>query len=301
MMRSTLAVLAATTRGRGHPWRAGRALPVMLAAVALGAVSSVGAASAGEAGVPPPPGADVVPTCVPSAAHPHPVVLIHGTFANRHDNWYALSPALARQGYCVFAVQYGNTLVGGPFVGGLRHIPDSVAQLARFVDAVAAATGVARVDLVGHSQGGLLAEYYTKFAGGAARVHDVVALSPPTHGTIAGGLATLEQELGVTPLQAAACQACVEMFPGSPVIAALNSGRVTVPGVAYTVIETVHETVVTPAPDAAFIREPGVHNLLVQSYCPTDGTDHGGLAYDPTTRQLILNALDPAHAVPATC
>jgi triacylglycerol esterase/lipase EstA (alpha/beta hydrolase family) len=243
----------------------------------------------------------VVPTCVPSAAHPHPVVLVHGTFANRHDNWDALSPALARQGYCVVAVQYGNTPAGGPFIGGLGHITASVAQLARFVDAVTAATGVARVDLVGHSQGGLLAEYYTKFVGGTARVHAVVALSPPTHGTTAGGFATLEEQLGLTPEIAVACQACPEMLPDSPVIAARNSGRVTVPGVAYTVIETVHETVVTPAPEAAFIREPGVDNLLVQTSCPTDGTGHAGLADDPTTRQLVLDALDPIHAVPATC
>jgi triacylglycerol esterase/lipase EstA (alpha/beta hydrolase family) len=300
MIRSILDVLACAARRTGCRWHGAHSMLAVLA-VAVGAVSTVGPASAASAVVPPPPGADATPTCVPSALHPHPVVLIHGTFANRYDNWYALSPALAQQGYCVFAVQYGNTLAGGPFVGGLGHIRDSVVQLARFVDAVAAATGVARVDLVGHSQGGLLAEYYTKFVGGAARVHGVVALSPPTHGTTAGGLATLEQQLGVTPVMALACQACPEMFADSPVVAALNSGRVTVRGVGYTVIETVHETVVTPAPEAAFIREPGVQNLLVQSYCPTDGTDHGGLAYDPTTRQLILDALDPAHAVPATC
>lgn len=299
MIRSILAVLSRAAPAISRRWRGAHAALVVLT-VAMGAVVSARPASAGEAVVPPPPGADVIPTCVPSAAHPHPVVLIHGTFANRYDNWYSLSPALARQGYCVFAVQYGNTLTGGPLIGGLGHIRDSVTELARFVDDVVAATGVTGVDLVGHSQGGLLAEYYTKFVG-AARVHDVVALSPPTHGTTVDGIATLEQELGITPVMAAACQACPEMFPDSPVVAALNSGRVTVPGIGYTVIETVHETVVTPAPEAAFIREPGVHNLLVQSYCPADPADHGGLAYDPTTRQLILDALDPAHAVPATC
>lgn len=280
--------------------RSGRrtALAVLAAVASLVAAAARPASAAGVV-VPPPPGADGSGAC--PAAHPHPVVLVHGTFANRYDNWSRLSPTLAEDGYCVFAVQYGNTPYGTPLVGGLGHIAASVAQLARFVDGVLAATGARQVDLVGHSQGGLLAEYYAKLAGGVARVHSVVALSPPTHGTTVGGWGTLLSELGLTPALAAVCQACPEMAPGSPVIAAVERGRVTTPGVAYTVIETTNEHTVTPAPEAAFIAEPGVHDLLVQSYCPSDRTDHAGLADDPTTRQLILDALDPVHAVPATC
>src|SRR5271169_1877554 len=48
-----------------------------------------------------PPGANNW-SCKPSSAHPHPVVLVHGTFANQHDNWMALSPLLYNHGYCVF-------------------------------------------------------------------------------------------------------------------------------------------------------------------------------------------------------
>ena len=52
-----------------------------------------------------------------------------------------------------------------------------------------------------------------------------------------------------------------------------------------------YESVVTPAPEAAFIHEPGVRNLTVQSFNLFDTSDHAGLAYSPTTWKLTLGAL----------
>ncbi len=54
----------------------------------------------------PPPGANNF-SCKLTAAHPYPVVLVHGTLANMNDNWRAASPILANHGYCVFAFNYG--------------------------------------------------------------------------------------------------------------------------------------------------------------------------------------------------
>ena len=56
----------------------------------------------------PPPGADNF-GCQPSAAHPDPVILVNGTFANQDDNWQAASPLLANHGYCVFTFNYGGS------------------------------------------------------------------------------------------------------------------------------------------------------------------------------------------------
>jgi hypothetical protein len=61
----------------------------------------------------PPPGANNF-SCKPGAAHPYPVVLVHGTFANMDDNRQAASPVLANHGYCVFAFNYGGASATSP-------------------------------------------------------------------------------------------------------------------------------------------------------------------------------------------
>ncbi|MFI5606213.1 esterase/lipase family protein [Amycolatopsis sp. NPDC051903] len=239
-------------------------------------------------------------TCTPGSAHPRPVVLVTGTFGNMIDDWSGLGPTLANAGYCVYSTPLGGDphsviQTTGPVAGSAR-------QIQGFVDEVLAKTGAGQVDLVGHSQGGLISEYYLKLLGGAAKVHTFVGLSPTTHGTTLDGLAYLATAFpGGEALVGAACAACADQVVGSPVVRAVNDGPIAQPGVAYTVIETRNERVVTPAGSAAFIDEPGVKNLWVQDTCPFDFTDHGSLSYSKTVYDLTLNALDPAHARQIHC
>src|SRR5581483_9105076 len=142
----------------------------------------------------PPPGADNF-ACRPTAAHPEPVVLVNGTFANQDDNWQAASPLLANHGYCVFTFNYGGSSASS-VVQGTGDIATSAGQLGTFVATVLAQTGAAKVDLVGHSQGGMMPRYYLKFLGGAAHVGKLVALAPSNHGTTLDGLTALVTALG---------------------------------------------------------------------------------------------------------
>src|SRR3954453_15612481 len=70
--------------------------------------------------------------CHPSAAHPNPVVLLHGLGATAPENWDYISPKLAAAGYCVFALTYGvdprMAAFGNP--GGTVKMETSAPQIA---------------------------------------------------------------------------------------------------------------------------------------------------------------------------
>src|SRR5437870_2945112 len=48
-----------------------------------------------------PPGANDW-SCKPTAAHPNPVVLVHGLMGNKATNWPTFAPLLHNNGYCVY-------------------------------------------------------------------------------------------------------------------------------------------------------------------------------------------------------
>jgi triacylglycerol lipase len=267
----------------------------------------------GELFDPPPPGANHW-DCKPSREHPEPVVLVHGLSANQADNWQYLAPLLARRGYCVFSLTYGrNPLAPPPLsqIGGLRRMEDSAQQLAEFIDRVRAASGAEKVDIVGHSEGSLMPDYYVKFLGGDRYVRRYVGLTPLWHGTRLYGVADLNHlagQFGFDPVIGAAlrplCESCRQFLHGSPFLAKLNSeGGPAVPGVDYTMIMTRHDELVTPYTSGRMPDRDGarVTNIVVQDRCSHDLSEHAALAYDPVAAQYITNALDPEHVHPVRC
>ncbi|MFI9629780.1 esterase/lipase family protein [Streptomyces sp. NPDC052042] len=240
-------------------------------------------------------------SCKPSPAHPRPVVLVHGTFGNAIDNWLVLAPYLVNRGYCVYSLDYGQ-LPGVPVFYGLGPIDESAGQLAAFVDKVLAATGAPEVDLVGHSQGGMMPHHYLKFLGGAAKVNALIGIAPDNHGTTLLGLTKLLPYFpGVEHLLNTNTPALADQVAGSPFLTKLNAGGDTVPGVRYTVIATRYDEVVTPY-RTQFLDGPSVRNVLLQDLCPLDLSGHVAIGtVDRIAYHEVANALDPARATPTTC
>ncbi|MEY2477217.1 MAG: triacylglycerol lipase [Actinomycetota bacterium] len=292
------------------------AVPVIAGGVAPAPAAPAASASAaadhpGRAyGTEPPPGANNW-GCVPSAAHPNPVVLVHGMGARASWNWGTFSPKLAAEGYCVFALTYGRrTDVPPPFDtnGGMLPMEQSAEQLAQFVDAVREATGAAKVDIVGHSEGSLMPNYYVKFGGGAAFVDRYIGMTPLWDGTNlleAGTFTELGRPYGATDAFNEAffgwnCEACPQVIKGSDFLRRMREGPTgpRVPGVTYTMIMTAHDELVVPYTSGVM---DGATNIVIQDQCVNDTSEHVALAVDPVVLRNILNALDPAHAQPINC
>ncbi|MET8853960.1 alpha/beta fold hydrolase [Amycolatopsis sp. NPDC004625] len=238
--------------------------------------------------------------CRPSASHPNPVLLSNGTTANAYENWANLSQRLASAGYCVFAGNFGGA--PGAFLQTVGPVVDTAKALAAFGDRILAATGASKLDVVGHSQGGMNVRYWIKYLGGSDKISRVVGLSPSNHGTdLFGLLSTLEMIPGVPAALGTVCQACNDQAVGSAFLRDLNAGGETVPGIQYTVIQTRYDDVVTPYTSAFLAPGPNVKNILLQNVCGLDFVDHLGITYDPVAAGLVLNALDPAHAKTPPC
>jgi triacylglycerol esterase/lipase EstA (alpha/beta hydrolase family) len=241
-------------------------------------------------------------SCRPSAAHPRPVVLLHGTIENQRSIFSALSPLLKNDGYCVYTLNFGSGIFTFGQFYGLDPVADSAKEASKFIDTVRSKTGSAKVDLVGHSQGGLLARYYVQKLGGAAKVQNVVALATPNHGTTFSGIISLAKYFpGVDKIFVYSwCKSCQDQVAGSSLIASVNAGGGTSPNVQYTNIATKYDEVSTPY-TTAFLAGSNVTNITVQDGCSSDYSEHLAIAYDQRALWFVRKALDPTLAGNAPC
>lgn len=292
-------------RRPGRRWRPLVAIAVALACLVTTAAPSGAAVPVGDVGdgiartlVAP----RIVPGandwfCRPSRQHPNPVVLVHGTLEAPALNWAAIAPTLKNAGYCVYALSYGeNALSLNGRFPGLGDIAASARQLRTFVDTVRLMTGARKVDIVGHSQGGMMPHYYIERLGGASKVDKLIGLAPSNHGTTLSGLTELGEALNllglVNSFLGVLTPSLVQQEVGSDFQRSLFGDGDTVAGPDYTVIATRHDIVVTPYTQA-FLDGPNVENILIQDQCPDDPTGHIGMSFDSPTIQNVLNELGP--------
>ncbi|WP_067714046.1 esterase/lipase family protein [Nocardia yamanashiensis] len=263
-----------------------------------------------------PPGANDW-NCKPTAEHPRPVVLVHGTWMNAYNGFAYMGQPIKDAGFCTFTLNYGRSdLIQGGGLGsilpgtmGTGYIQDSAKQLSAFVDRVLAATGSTQVDIVAHSQGGPMSGWYTKFEGGAAKVHNMITFGATNHGTSLDGIGALGRainNLGIDVLglvEIFVGHAGIQQTIGSDFVNELNAKGDTVPGIDYTIVGTRYDEVTNPV-DLTFLKAgPGAHvtNILLQDGCEQDVSDHLTMMYSPRALSIALRALDPVKYSQLQC
>ncbi|KAF8952399.1 hypothetical protein BGZ46_003498 [Entomortierella lignicola] len=241
-------------------------------------------------------------SCKLTAAHPRPLVLVHATLLTV-DSWSNFAPEFIKEGYCVFGLTYGYYKNETEF-GGLAPIEDSAQELGTFVNNVLAKMNSKQVDIVGHSQGGILARYWIKYLDGAGKVYRHVGVSPITHGTTLDDITTFAKALNLFNGSESTfdyfAPSFYQMVVNSTFMEKLNAGGVTAPGVIHSNIATKYDEVVTPY-ENCYMEVPGVTNTLLQDLCMASLNEHLTMVDSDVVLQWVLNQLDPSTAQTANC
>ncbi len=253
---------------------------VALSGLTLSTLFGVGLTAPAQAEDPPYPKLGQPPlgandwTCQPTGKRPYPAVIVHGTFGDQKSLLDNLSLALKQDGYCVYSLDYGNRATG--------PIARSALQLKKFVNQVLRSTGAAKVEMVGHSQGGLMPRFYIENLGGKKRVEDLVGLAPSNHGTtVTSGMDSGSGDY---------CTSCEEQTAGSAFLEELNYPDETPGPVDYTQVTTEYDEVVVPYTSGFLTPGRRSTNIVLQDRCPTSLTEHVLIPMDPQAIGWVLEA-----------
>ena len=215
-----------------------------------------------------------------------PILLIPGTTLNPGVefswNW---EPALAKLGWPYCSVTLPDDGMNDIQVAG-EYVVYALRQMH--------ARSGRRVDIVGHSQGGMIGRWALRFWPRTRKmVDDLVGLSPSNHGTVdAIGACTT----GCSP-------AFWQQRTGANFLRALNSYQETFPGISYTSVFTHTDEVVVPnlgpaASSSLHGGGGGIANVAIQDVCPLDASEHLAIGtYDDPAYELAIDAL--THRGPA--
>lgn len=205
-----------------------------------------------------------------------PVVLAGGAFLGENAN-RVLADRLRDAGFDVYVY-----VIPTP----LAPLQTTAPSLARFVAEVQARTGADKVDIVNHSQSGLLTRHFIKYLGGADDVDAVVSLSGLHQGSRLGNLAkllTLDSCVGVV--------LCRQLAEGSDYLEALNNPVQAIGDIHYLNIGSRADVLAIP-PSNNFMFGPGdITNVLVQDQCQFRLPGHIGMIYDGAVASAVIQGL----------
>jgi pimeloyl-ACP methyl ester carboxylesterase len=195
-----------------------------------------------------------------------PVLLIHGYLETR-GSLHLLEGRLTQMGHLVLTYRLGLLHTG--------DICESAAFIARKIESIAAQTPLHRLDIVGHSMGGLVGLYYLKRLGGRRRVRRLVMLGTPTSGTWSALLGVAMAPLG---------RASLQLLPDSAFLRDLEQGSLP-EGVEVISVAGKRDRL---APAGSTYLE-GVRHIAVP-------TNHAGLLIDAEVAELVSKILSAPFA-----
>ena len=147
-----------------------------------------------------------------NAAGHTPVIFVHG-YLSTGATWDTAKSVFEQGGYSsdeLYAYEYDFT----------KSNVDSANGLASLVQQVLSSTGASQVDIVNHSMGGLVSDWYLHELGGSQYVRHLASIAGANHGT------NFAQACQINP-------SCVEMTPGSSFIQTVTSGDETPGATSY--------------------------------------------------------------------
>ena len=164
---------------------------------------------------------------LPAAASARePILFVHG-WSGASWNWDYFVSKFQADGY-------PSSYLNNWSYDSSRPNTETAYKIRDKVNAIRAATGAAKVDIVTHSMGGLSSRYYLKALGGQPYVDEWVSLGGPNHGT------NLSYICGVWNAS------CWDMMYGSSLLTYLNSGDETPGAVRYGTFRSWCDEVINP-------------------------------------------------------
>ena len=236
--------------------------------------------------------------CRPTAEHPVPVILVHGTGLNGGNSWATFGAAMAAEGYCVWAPTVGAPprFGGGPgSVGGIDSLTGASApQLVAEIDRVRALTGATEVDLVGHSQGAIVASLVAATShADAVRTVITLGVDPARSGQgppefVTDLLGVLSPETAQRDAQATRAWLGEEGVPFAR-------------GVRYVAVTSDYDELTGPVVAPVVPEFVDLRVVRLQAGCEVDRSGHLTVLTSPRAVDLVMDALGGTHERPPRC
>jgi len=195
-----------------------------------------------------------------------PVLIIHG-FLGTRGSMYMLERRLVQDNFVVVSFNLGTL--------NTRDIRRSAFLIHRKIERILAQTPSQKIDIIGHSMGGLIGLYYVKKLGGHARVRKLLMMGTPVRGTWTALAGVLTLGLWST--------SSWQLLPRSRFLDELAQGSLP-PGVEVHTIAAARDWVV-----------PLSTTRLTGATAATVPLGHSSLVVSEEVYRRVVNALRPPH------